>query len=565
MTGGRQSDHQLIVNSAVDGTLSLTEGEYRFGGGTHVLGGTLAIHSGGQLVSNVHVYNASWQPGGTLWLSGTVRGNVFNDGLLTTRHVCGTGLNLCDNDPRSRIEGDYSQSWSGTLQLVLGWDLQVTGRATLDGMLGLIPGTSRSYVLPTASTSILLLHAADGLSGQFQGWTSPGLFLEGTLRYTDNDAFFDATRVSLQSAAAAKGIRRPLSLASAGNLDRALAVADGFALAPQASLSEAQRQFLASSASIMWQQDTAQAIRSFDSLAGHAHVGLGDRLHRHAEQASARLDARLARQDYAAGPVSWSGTFQSNAGAHGFAGLSSGVDQWLSPRLLVGSSVSSGQASLHFDRLGGHGWGEAPTAGLHLHYRGAGWHVTGAVGAGRARLQLQRPIELGAAGRHLAHSQRGFGHAFAHAELGRDLRLGVGSLVPFVALDYGITHSDGFAEQGGTGLELVAGPSRQARLSGALGARYAHDWDLDRQTLRFELDVRYRHDLVEGDPMLAAFRGVPDVRFELPDAGDPAAGELRVGLGGELGLRSRWSLEHDRAFGGDRRDRGWRLGLQHAF
>ena len=64
-----------------------------------------------------------------LWLTGTVRGNVSNDELLSLRHKCGTGLNACIEDRRSRIEGNYVQGETGRLEAVLGWDLQITGSA----------------------------------------------------------------------------------------------------------------------------------------------------------------------------------------------------------------------------------------------------------------------------------------------------------------------------------------------------------------------------------------------------------------------------------------------------
>src|SRR5690606_13016950 len=126
-------------------------------------------------------------------------------------------------------------------------------------------------------------------------------------------------------------------------------------------------------------------------------------------------------------------------------------------------------------------------------------------------------------GTHLVQSRRSFGHAFAHAEVGRELALGTARMVPFVALDYGLARSDGFAEHGSTGVELVAGPSRHEQVSTSVGARLEQDWDVGRRGLRLELDARWRRDLGAGDPLLAAFRGVPDVQFELPALRDPAA------------------------------------------
>ena len=566
MTGGRQSDHRLFVHggSAGGGWVNLGPGEYRFSGGTEIAGTTLVVW--GSLVSDVrilHDYTGLGFVGQSeLWLLGSVQGSVRNEERLNLR--CWSGLHDCSSIPQQRIDGDYTQLQEGVLETVLGRHLQVGGAAVLDGRLLLVGGDVR-YVLPTAPASVLVLHADGGIDGTFDSWSTSSLFLEGALRYIANDVFFDAVRISLQGAAAANGIRRPLSLASAANLDLALAGADAFALAPQASLDDAQRRFLASASSLLWLQDAAQAERSFDSLAGHAHAAVRGVLHRQGEQVSAQLAARLARQRFATGPVPWTGEAQWRSGGHGFDGLSSGIDRWLSPRLLVGGGITRGRASLRFDRLGGGGWGESPGANLYAHYRGDGWHTTGTLGAGRASLQLQRSIELGGPDRHVVHARRSFDHAFVHGELGRDVPLGEGRLVPFLALDYGVAHGDAFVERGDTGLELAAGASRQARFSGAMGARYARDWSLGRHRLRLELDARHRRELVDGDPLRAAFRGVPDVWFELPDARDRASGELRVGLDGSGGTRTRWSMDYRRGFGGGHRDEGWTLGLWRAF
>lgn len=384
------------------------------------------------------------------------------------------------------------------------------------------------------------------------------------MRYGPNDVWFEFERISLQSAAAASGIRSPLSLDSARNLDGALAGADGFATLPPGSLNASQRRFLASAASVLWLQEPGQVQRSLDSLAGHAHAALPDTLHWHAAQEAARLDARVAGLEHATGLLPWSATRQLHAGGHAVEGLATGVDLWLSPRLLVGTSAVSATTSFAAGDLGGHGRGQSPAASVHAHYRGDGWHATGIAGAGRTRLQLHRPLELGAAGTHAAHSQRDFTSGFLHAELGRNVALGTARLVPFVAVDYGVVRTGGFTEQGATGFELVAGPSRHSRLTAAAGARFARRWDIGRQELHLLVDARYRQDLRDDAPLQAAFGGVPDVSFELPALRERAAAELRWGLAGGLGHGSRWTIDYARSFG-QRPDGHWTLGVHASF
>ena len=567
MVGGRQSDYRLLVwgGDAGGSWVNLSGGEYRFSGGTEIAGTSLVVWD--TLESDVEILHDYTGLGfigeSELWLLGTVRGDVLNDERLNLR--CASGIHDCSSVPQQRIDGNYTQRPLGLLEVTLGRHLQVTGKATLDGLLRLSGGDAR-YVLPTAPSDVLVLHADGGVEGRFARWTQgSGLFLEGSLRYTANEVYFDATRISLQASMTASGIHNPLVASSAANLDRALAGADGLVRQPPPSLGPAQHQFLASAASLMWMQDRAQATRALESLAGHAHATLSDRLHGQAASATARTDARLSALAWSARPVAWAGPAMHASAGNSFAGVSGGIDQWLSPRLLVGASIGDGLASLHFDALGGQALGRSPATSVHAHYRGAGWHATGLAGAQQSTLQLQRPIELGAAGLHRAYSQRVLDQAFAHAAIGRDWRLGGGTLTPFAAVDYTTLRGDGFSEAGATGFELVGAPLRQALLSGSVGARYAHRWDT-RLPVRLDLSAVHRSALREsGPPQRAAFSGVPDLWFDLPGIGQDGDGELRLGLAGTLGRRWDWSMDYARGFGGEAADEAFQFGLQRGF
>ncbi|MBO9716650.1 MAG: autotransporter domain-containing protein [Pseudoxanthomonas sp.] len=558
------SSHALVVSGT--GRLGMV-GEYRFDGGTRIEGGGLLVGSAPsegssltRLQSDVTVEAA-----GELMVVGTVQGDVTNRGMVILfEKIQGDVENAgtlrvaaAAYGNQVRIGGNFSQGATGVLAFALspaGWDspvpLTVDGRADLAGTLQLETTNDAwgPYPLPAARAH-RIIHATGGVSGQFDRWTSPGLFIEGSLRYGSNDVWFDLLRVELAAtmqASQASG----LSVASAGNIDSALTRADGYAGIPPPSLDLAQRQFLASASSLLWMQDRAQAERALGSLAGHAHAAMGGVLHGQVAAAAARDDARLSTLAYSPQPSAWSEPTLYTANGQSFAGASSGFALWLSPRLLVGGSIGDSRGSLHFDRLGGEGQAESPAAGLHAHYRGEGWHLTGAVGAQHPTLRLQRPIELGAAGTHLALSQRGFEQAFVHGEVGGDRALAGGRLSPFAAVDYTRLRSDGFAEWGTTGFELVGAAGTRARLSGSVGARYARDWAVRGSTIRLDLDARYHRLLAEdSDAPIAAFRGVPDVRFELPSEQQDGFAEVRLGLGGILGRHWNWSMDYSRGFG----------------
>ncbi|MDR7135406.1 uncharacterized protein with beta-barrel porin domain [Lysobacter niastensis] len=563
MTGGRQSDHALIVDGT--GWLNLVDGEYRFGGGTQIAGGELVVWD--TLVSDVKIFDTGFSPGGTLWLTGTVRGDVDNRNLLSTRHKCGTGLSVCAEDRHSRIEGDYSQVAWGTLELVLGWDLQITGSAALDGKLRLIKGTSQSYVLPSAS-SVLLLHAAEGVTGQFDEWAAQGLFLEGALRYTANDVFFDATRISVASAMSTAGVAGPVELASADNLDRAFEQADRFARLPPSALNQAQQRFLDSAASIQHIRDHDQALRTLDSLGGRIHAQMPEAIGHQASAHARQLDAHLERLTPATAGA-WSAPMEYRAQGAGGAGHIGGHDAWFGPNWLVGGSVALGSSWMQFDSLGGQADGPSPSANLYAQYRDAGgrWYATGMLGMTDASLRIQRGIDLGDAGVHTAYSQRRIGQAYMQGEIGRRFQVGRGRLSPFLGLDYAGSRDDGFVEQGETGLELIADPTSASFMHGTAGARYARDWRLGAKGwLQFDLDARYRHRLADhGTTPRAAFAAIPEVRFDLPawpqqqDSGSVSLG-LLAGIGEWTG-----TLDHTRQFSADVPDAGWWLGLQRDF
>jgi hypothetical protein len=580
----RQSTHALILR-APDAQLGLVEDNYRFDGGTNVEQGWLGVGASKNASSSLTTLksNVTVAAPAALVIVGTVDGDVSNLGNTTlfgtiSGNVASGGRfivfgDVYDTQLARRIGGNFDQATTGTFVVALGpagatyqgW-LNVGGRADLDGTLELSAYSDawESYPLP-AATSHLLLHADGGVFGQFAQWTSPGLFIEGSPRYGSHDVWFDLSRISVQTMMGTQGADA-MTLASAAQVDSALASADAFAV--RDDLTSHQRHFLASASFLLHAQDTAQAGRILDSLYGHAHALALDVLREQTTASAAQLDARLDRVPRGA-RAAWSSSL-AHAGYAGdsytIEGHTGGYDQWLNPQWLVGGSVTSGRSRMQFERMGGNGQGESPVASVHAHYRGDRWHATGLVGAGRTSLQLERPIDLGAAGMHLAHSRRGVDQAFVHGELGRRIDIGRSRLTPFVAIDYSALHSDGFVEQGDTGFELVAQPARNAQLSVAVGTRYTHDWRTGQNGwLRLDLDARYQHSN-DGNALRAAFIGTPDAWFDLAPWLQPAdTGLVRMGLAGGFDERWNWSLDYARQSGTDARTSGWSFTMRRGF
>lgn len=549
MSGGRQSDYSLYVMGP--GFLNLREGEYRFGGGTQIAGGTLVVWD--TLVSDVTVVKDLTGLGFTgvseLWLTGTLRGNLVNHESLSLRHKCDTGVNACVEDRRSRIEGNYLQSATGTLTAVLGWDLQITGQASLNGLLTLIPGTSASYVLPSTPSSVLVLHADGGVSGRFAAWNTERLFLTGALRYTSNDVFFDLTRLSLQNTMAAAAAGDALTLGSASNIDNAFQAGDRFAVLPDAALTNTQRQFVASAAAIQHLDDYGKAARTFDSLSGHGHLAAVDALLQQAATSGPRASAHASSLRPGSASGSWSAQpvlVFTGAGSFSTA-QTTGYDKWLGDRLIVGGSFGQAEGDLQFERSGGSARSRSPQWNVYLRRNGDnGYYAMGEAGYGHHQLSLERPIELGAE-RRIARSERNLDVTHAYVEAGRGLRIGRGQLTPFASLSYAASRSDGFIEHGETGFELMAGPSFHERLSSDIGLRYARNWrwDADRW-MQLDLGARYQHLLGASDEVYAAFTGTPDIRFALDGLPHERGNSWwELNLAGGAGDRWSWLLSYN--------------------
>jgi outer membrane autotransporter protein len=601
MLGGRDSRFALVVEMPYDYGLNIGKADspgsrYVFAGGTSVLGGGyIEVAPANTLVSNVVVdeWSSFYLHGnlegnllvekrnparatGDTYLFGHVTGNVTNAGALAfLGRVDG---NVTNNGrmavrgvatPDVLLNGNFTQSPSGTFvfQLAPGdarfspAPLQITGRADLAGTLelGLYNDLyDNTYPIP-ATGSYQILHAADGVFGTFAQWTSPGLFIEGAPRYGSNDVWFDLSRLSVQATMAATGFGSPLVLSTAANLDRVFTCTDRYALMAPGLHDDAQRQLLASAASVLHIADVGQASRTLESLSGAAHADALQASLQHgvADRATGQ---RLASMQAGLTAGAWSNDAT--------AGHAAGFDQWLEPRLLAG--VSAGQAT----EIAGEGYGEksrrsSPHASAYLRWFGdGGWYVGGSAGYAQQTLALGRTIDLGRAGRWRAHAEHRFDIAGLQGEVGRQLSLAGGTLTPYLALDATALRSERAVEQGSTGFELAMQPARQAQLSGEAGLRFGRDWGLGEDGwLRMDIGARWQRPLADaGAPLRAAFTGAPDLWFDVPGHAATSSGWLGLGLQGGFRRHWTWSFDASRQFTGDSQaGQAWRLGLQRVF
>lgn len=575
MTGGRDSDHALVKRG--DGELDLLSRpdqyagpatvEFRFGGGTTVEAGILYIGASASLHSDVVVQGPGYfdllgdmtgsaTNHGDMLLWGTVTGNVINDGTLTP------------GDPPSQIAGNFSQTAAGTLDYIVGAPsggyLSVTGRADIDGTLRLVRGydwDTGYYPLPAAPVSLKVLHADGGVFGQFANWTASDLFITGDLRYAANDVFFDATAISAAQAMAAARAGDALTQGTAGRFDAALGSVGRIAWTPGTTLTTAQRQFLASAASIQRIQDYAQAVRTFDSLSGYGHAAVADALLQQAALPAPGLVNHVGglRSGTKAGAWTASSSLLAS-GAGAFSDQRAGFDQWLGERWLVGASVGWSDGNLQFDRAGGYVRDQAPQWDVYFRRNGAGGSfVLGDIGYSQHQLSLDRRIDFGTA-MSSARVVRNMDVTHAYVEAGRDFRIAGARLTPFAGLSYAALRAGSFAERGDTGFELVAQPSSHERINAVAGLRLGQSWRLDdRRSMQLNFGAGYLQLLDARDDAYAAFSGAPDVTFAL--AGLPrqrVAGweQLSLGTGGDNWA---WRLSYDRQAGAEAASVGMQL------
>jgi uncharacterized protein with beta-barrel porin domain len=559
MTDGRTSDHALVKQG--DGTLSLESGTFAFSGGSRVEEGYLSLSGGATLRSHVDVAanaglgnfgtiegNVAVAEGAFAYLYGTVVGNVTNAGEV---------LADVPGDPAypQRIDGDYEQTSTGSLRVPInveyGGLLGITGQARLAGMLEMVQISDWDYApfpLPETPYALQVLHADGGVTGEFDDWSSPGLFVTGEVRYEPNDVFFDASAISAAAVMAAAPVGDALTLDTARRFDDMLKATGAWqgTFDPRA-LSQAQDRLLRSAAIVQRIDDYAQAVRTFDSLSGHGHVAAIDAYLQNALQAAptvaAHIDAtpRGARGAWAAQSATFAvagGSFQQKP--------TLGYDLQLANGMRVGSSVAWSEGTLDLARTGGVAHSRAPQFNVYVHHAGPRGYATGMMGFSRQAMDLERTIDLGGFAQ-IAHTQRDVDTTFAYAESGRTMALGGGRFTPFAAAHWSQARAGAFAEQGVTGFELVGDASLHERFGGDIGVRWTREWNwMSGHWVRLDAGMRHRHLFQASDEARVSYVGAPGWMFDLHGAPvDRDAQAWSLGLLGGRDAKWAWSLRWD--------------------
>ena len=437
------------------GTLVL-EGDSSYRGATRVDGGVL--HLSGSLSDSGVTIGADGALGG----GGSVAGNVTNNGTL-----------MLDAGDGFQVGGNYVHGGDAVLSMTLGHGaLSVGGTAEINGGTVHVAGARSGYVTRDREA---VLQAAEGLDGNFDGWTynQDALFLQGSLAYDLNNVWLDITRLDVLSTAAGLGRITAASLASAERVENAFREIDGQREAGEGPLAEG---LIRAAGEFQGIGNADLARASLASLSGELHAMASSTtfdavdMNRRALSSqfvdSAGTDAR---------PAAW--MQQLGGGGHGgFSGSEQAVDGWMIGRdMRLGSAIAGfafGETRADSRRAGSRDRGHDRQAQslAYLGVASGNAYVLGQAGFGRFDRQLER---------HLFTGQRSMGvfsnyaGDFATASLESGYRFGgadVG-ITPYLGAEYTRIESDGFNELGGDGLGLRADAWTSSRSQAIAGLR----------------------------------------------------------------------------------------------
>ena len=521
LTAGGANDTTLAAAITVAGSLvkqgtgTLTlAATNTYTGPTEVAAGRLVVT--GSIASNVTV-DAAGSFGGT----GTVTGNVTNNGFV--RPDIGT-LN---------ITGTYTNNAGGTYQVEVtpaGQSdlINITGNAVLNGGTVAVLADSGSYA---RSTRYTILTASTGVTGTFSSVTSNFAFLTPSLSYDADDVFLTLLQ---NSNAFASGARSGNQFAVGTVLDRVNANAGGD---------------FANVLSALSNLDTTQGPKALDAISGQPAANFGTTNTQTASAFMSAVGAQMAALhgglgggthvalaaapdqacDFAcdAPPPSRYGAWisgvgglgsalgNSNAGTltYNFGGTAVGIDYAVAPDLRVGIGagyITGTQWTSGFD---GRGTTDAFSGSLYASWTPSAFYIDGLAGYAYAINRMTRTIAITGLQPRTAQGTTGANQFLGQIEAGYRLALPVpasAAITPFVRLQGSTTTQNGFTESGADSLDLTVAQQTTNSLRTTIGA----DLSAEIRTVDVDFRLGWEHENADtARPMTASFAGAPGQAF----------------------------------------------------
>ncbi|HRN61295.1 MAG TPA: S8 family serine peptidase [Luteimonas sp.] len=514
-------------------------------GQTRVEGGVLEV--GQSLSGPVTVGSA-----GTFEFGGAnIAGNVVNNGTFA---YIGERYNLA-------INGNYTQSATGTFGYVVGAPLRISGSATLAGevrVLGLVPGYTHR-----ANEDVLV--ADMGISGVFDRLTAASsLFLQGTLQYDDTTVSIDIARLDVSAAA------KSLPGITAAGLSAARRIEHAFERIDRQVAGEAggiAGDFIRIAGEFQHIDEAGVATSALESLSGASHARATSLAFDTIDMGRRALSTRLGDSAAGDGIRVWKQAL-GRGGETGFAGGDHALDGWLLGRehafgpMVAGFAFGEARADDRIGWNGERGRERQAMAQLYAGRRFGDGYALAQVGSGRFDRTIERRLFAGDAERAGIFSHYGGDYATVAIEAGRHHEIAGLRLTPYLGAERTQLRSDAFEEVGGTGFGLRTDGGEMRRTQAIAGMRAAFDW----RGASVHVHGEWQQTLdASGFDVAASFIGV-DSWSPLPLADAAKSGGL-VGFGIEAPLtrRSALLLGFDQRFGPRGDERMGSLRYLHAF
>lgn len=495
------------------GKLILSErGSYA--GRTQVLGGELQVSS--EITSPVTI-----GPQGTL--SGYARfGAVENSGTFRVDNV-------------ARVVGDYQQTASGRLSILLGAWLYVEGTATLGGDLHVL-GARSGYV----ASSYTPFLSAPSIVGSFASLSSaPGVFLDATIKYGPTDVWLDVRRLDVTATAQSMGLTAT-SVGSAQRVEGTFDAIDQGAAVPDNVLTGA--------GAIQGSPTAAAAEQTLSSLSGELHVADTAFAMMAIEGNRRALESRIdALQDAPLGGA-W---FDDLDSQRALARFDMQADGWMAGQdrrvgaLTVGAALAQTEGYAHHEQRFDREHNRQLEAQFYASYDLGQGYLLGSVAVGRMQRWTRRDVLLGADAFRLGtdYAQR---YASVGMQAGLPMNVGEGRITPYVGVQNLQLERDGFSEAGAVGFGLSTDASSMRVSQALLGARYATQWNVGWTQWDLQARAEWQRLLSQsGGDIQARFTALEVWSPILGGALDRDVGVLGFGIGTWLRYNSRLSLDVD--------------------
>jgi autotransporter-associated beta strand protein len=506
------------------GLLAIRSTDNTYTGDTRVEGGTLFV--GGLRGSNVSIGDA-----GTFVAGGAITGNVTNAGTFQI------------GESRVTLTGDYQQSSSGNLAMVVGDQLNVTGTARIAGGVHVLG--KRDYVGLGSEYRVL---QAGELVGRFDRVTAANnVYLIAGMTYRNNGAFITLNRLDVAATAAMFTDITPAAMEAAVRVENAFQAID----ASRAGNGSVGDDFVRAAGEFQHTASPQQAAAALRSLSGKLHAEASamtfDTIDMQRRALSSRFD-QLQQTPRALG--AWSRqlgvTGQGGYGRSDFStsGWMMGSDQRFG-NAIAGAAFSQTLSNNKATMESGRSRDRQVQGQLYAGTTGANGYALGQVGFGRYSRNIDRYLQLGAASSWVG-SQYSGDFVTASVETGRRFDLGKMALTPYVGADYSRVANAGFSERGASGFGLKMRDFISQRTQAIAGIRGERAWR--RWGVRAYAEWQQTLDS-SGMDVDASFVGV-DTWSSLSGLQPARSGGLAgVYVDSWLSVNSRLSFGYDHGFG----------------